>query len=172
MIPKRPDYFCKLTAEQLGVSEDLVKDTIEIYWKEIRKCLTELKHPSIYVKGIGTFNIKSWNLAEVKSVYQYYSSTNNGSSFRKMAIKADMDDRIAKIKLIEEILEKNKVKKQEVKIKVIKLRHDKSNITNLEKQSSNNRGSLEQNIQEGSGRGSISEENEDMQSMPPPRQDG
>jgi hypothetical protein len=156
--PKRPDYFYKLTADELGVSEDLVRSAVELYWKEVRKSITELKHHAIHVKGLGTFLAKPWKLKEMKEKYVFQMSLNDGSTFRKMAIKADMDARILKIEKLEADIEKDKLRKQSIKDK----RHDKINSANLEEQGSNTGRSLEQNIQEGSSGGSISKENEDM----------
>jgi DNA polymerase III delta prime subunit len=156
--PEKPAYFKKLTAEKLGLEEELVKDVVELYWKDVRKAITELQHYAINVEGLGTFLTKPWKLKEMREKFEYMLSKNDGSTFRKMAIKTELEDKVSKIKNLEEGLFKEKTKKQSIK----ELRHAKANSTNLEKQSSYNRGTVEQDPQKGSGRADISEENEDM----------
>ena len=157
MNPKKPSYFHKLTAEQLNVSEELVKDIVNMYWGDVRKALTELKHHSVYVIGLGTFKIKFWKLDDVKKEYGIILADNNCNSFRKMAVKNELEDRIIKINKLQEMLADNVQKKQLKR----EIRYGKSN-PNLEKQISDNGGGDELNPEEGSGRSSLPEENEDM----------
>ena len=158
MNPKKSKELYKVTAEELNINEDLVKDLTDMYWNEIRKSITGLKHHLIYVAGIGTFNAKSWKLSEIREKYEKRISYNNGSNFRKMAIKAELEGTVAKIKILEEQITEATLRKKHIKDK----RNDK---TNLEKQVANPRGDNEQPLQEGSSREGISKENEDMQSM-------
>lgn len=159
MNPKKSKSLYKITAEELNITEDLVKDLTDMYWSEIRKSITELKHHSIYAAGIGTFNAKSWKLSEIREKYETRISYNNGSNFRKMAIKTELENTVAKIKGLEEQIAGTKLKKKSIKAK----RNDK---TNLEEQMADPRGDDEQPLQEGSSGKGLSEENEDMQSMP------
>jgi hypothetical protein len=158
--PKKPSYFLKLTAEQHGVSEELVKDIIDMYWEDVRKSLSELKHHSVYVVGLGTFKIKYWKLDEKKVEYCRMLASNNGNSFKKMVMQAELEDRIEKFMVLQEMLfENNKERKLKKTIRYAKINSD------LEKQVSNIGGSNELNPEEGTGRGNLPEENEDMQSM-------
>lgn len=155
--PKKPSYFYKLTAKQLEVDEDLVREVVDLYWSNIRKALSELKHHSVYAVGLGTFRIKFWELDEVKLEYVKRLMNNDGSSFRKMMAKNELEDRIEKILKIQEMLEEDSQKKQQLREK----RYGKSN-SNLEKPVTDTGGNNEHNPQEGSDRADISEEDEDM----------
>ena len=162
MNPRKPSYFLKLTAEQLGVSEELVKDIIDMYWEDVRKALSELKHHSIYVVGLGTFKIKHWKLDEKKVEYCRMLASNNGNSFKKMAMKTELEERVEKFMVLQEMLfENNKERKLKRTIRYAKINSD------LEKQVSNTGGGNELNSEEGIGRSNLPEENEDMQSMSP-----
>ena len=58
MIPKKSNELYREVAEDLEVSEDLVEDLVQLYYKEIRKNLTGLKYPRINVDGLGQFVAK------------------------------------------------------------------------------------------------------------------
>ena len=158
MNPKPAKDFYKITADQLGISEELVRDAVDMYWKEIRQSMTELKHFSIYAKGIGTFNIRFKKLAELQEKVERKLSYNDGSSFRKMVIKTELENKLSMITIVKEMLIQDRVTKKLIKSK----RHDTTNKTDLEKQVVNPGGIGSLNIQEGTGRESISKENEDM----------
>ena len=155
MNPKRAKYFYKPVADKLEVEEELVKDAVEMYWHEIRKSITELKHHAIYVKGLGTFLAKSWKVAEVREGYEKRIEANTASSFVKMTIKAELELRVKRLKLLEENIQKDKDRKQSIKDK----RNDKAD---LEKQVVNPGGDASHNIQEGSSGEDLHQENEDM----------
>jgi len=139
--PKKSKELYKVTADELNIEEDLVKDLVEMYWKEIRKSITGLKHHSIFVAGIGTFNAKPWKLTEIREKYETRISYNNGSNYRKIAIKTDLEATVAKIKVLEEQIAATKLKKKLIKDK----RNEKINNPTLEEQGPDSRGSNELN---------------------------
>ncbi len=155
MNPKKSKSLYKDTADQLNQSEELVKDVVELYWKDIRKMITTLAHPAIFVHGLGTFKAKSWKVAEIREKYEKKLSYNDGSTFRKMTIKTELEERIARIKLLQEQIQSDKDKKQSIKDK----RYDKKN---MEEQVVNTGGDVEQPTQERSGGEDLCEEDEDM----------
>jgi hypothetical protein len=46
----------------LQLSEQEVKSVLDIYWDKIRKTLSSLEHNKVFLKGLGTFYIKTWSL--------------------------------------------------------------------------------------------------------------
>ena len=87
MLPKKAKEFYKATAEQLGISEDLVRDAVEMYWADVRKALTEMQFHAIFIDKLGTFSAKERRLQEALEQYERYDNLNDGSTYRKMAIK-------------------------------------------------------------------------------------
>lgn len=59
MIPKKASDLYKEVSETCEVSESLVENLIEFFYKDLRDNLTNLKHPRINVLGLGHFKIKS-----------------------------------------------------------------------------------------------------------------
>lgn len=158
MLPKKAREFYKQTADQLGISEDLVRDAVEMYWSDVRKALTEMQFHAIFIDKLGTFSAKERRLQEALAEYERYDNLNDGSTYRKMAIKQEGQVRIQKIKNLLALIEEDKQKKQLIKNK----RSDEFNSKNLEEQVVNPRRSNEQDIQETLRRTDIHKKDEDM----------
>lgn len=124
----------------------------------VRRALTDMEYHAIFIDNLGTFKAKEQRLQEALVDYERIHSYNDGSSFRKMAMKKELESRIEKIKNLLVLIDKDKIKKQYIKDK----RDDKINNSNLEEPESDTGGNSEHNIQEGSSGSSVSKENEDM----------
>lgn len=148
----------KQVADELGFTEDLVKDVVEIFWQDVRKALTDMEHHAIYIECLGTFKSKEKRLLEALEKYERLYSYNKGDSFRKMAMKTELGSRIQKIKHLLELMNKDKLKKQLIKDK----RNGKLNQDNLEEQVVNPGRSQESDIQDRTGGTSLREEDEDV----------
>lgn len=158
MVPKKSKELYKQVAEDLGFTQDLVKDVVEMYWHDVRKALTDMKHHAIYVEGLGTFKSKEKRLTEALEEYERLYNNNKGDSFRKMAMKTELGSRVEKIKHLLDLMNKDKHKKQLIKDK----RNGQFNIPNMEEQSPDLGRNDEHNLQERTSGKSILEENEDM----------
>ena len=56
----KPKSFKSLTdgiAEEVGVHENVVADFINFYYRLVRKNLSDLNDPKVYVENLGTFSI-------------------------------------------------------------------------------------------------------------------
>lgn len=117
MEPKKSKDFAKATAKQMDLPPSLVEDIASFYWSTIRRALTNLESSSVTVAGIGTFKIKPTMLPKRKAKYQSYIDNLDMSNmtFQKHAIYDIAKDRSEKLKAIEEELEAEKLRKQEVK---------------------------------------------------------
>lgn len=158
MLPKKAREFYKVTAEQLGISEDLVRDAVEMYWTDVRKALTEMQFHAVFIDKLGTFSAKERRLTEALEEYERYDNLNDGSTYRKMTIKQEGQDRIQKIKKLLELINSDKQKKELIKQK----RNNELTTQNLEEQVVNPGGSNQQDIQETTRGTDIHEENEDL----------
>lgn len=157
MNPKRVKDFYKPTAEQLDVSKEYVEDAIQMYWKEVRKAITEMKYHAIKVDGLGTFKVKHWKLPEMKEKFQKIISCNDGTSFRKMSIKSDYEKMILMVEHLETTVKEEQLRQQSIKDK----RNEKVS-NHLEEQVSDTRGLPKQDSEERSGREDLPKETEDM----------
>ncbi len=116
-----------------------------------------MDYHAIFIDNLGTFKAKGQRLQEALVDYERIHSYNDGSSFRKMAMKKELESRIEKIKNLLSLIEGDKVKKQHIKdIRDGKVKSD------LEEQKPNIGGDSEHNIQEGSCGSDLSKEDESM----------
>ena len=62
MNPKKHKEFKKGIAEEVGVHQQVVDDFISFYYSKLRKKLSQLDYPKIYVDGLGTFELRKGRL--------------------------------------------------------------------------------------------------------------
>ncbi len=55
MHPRSHKEFSKEIADEVGVHPQVVDDFITFYYGKLRKKLSTLSFPKIYVEGLGTF---------------------------------------------------------------------------------------------------------------------
>lgn len=62
MIPKKAKDMMRGYAEQKGIPYSHNEIMLIEYWKEVKKMLRELEAPRVRVRGLGTFEIKGWEV--------------------------------------------------------------------------------------------------------------
>lgn len=75
MNPKKHKDFHKGIAEQVGVHPDVVDEFIAFYYGKVRKNLSDLTYPSLFITGLGTFHLRKLKLD--KSIKRYKSILGN-----------------------------------------------------------------------------------------------
>lgn len=125
MVPKKSNLFKKATAEELKLSEDLVDDFIDFYWKRVRECMSNLEHDGLQIPNLGIFRVKHWKIDETIEKYNITISKIS-AGFVGYRIKTDLINRIENLKKI-----KSAVKEQELKFK--KIKDEKKNKDDMEK---------------------------------------
>lgn len=125
MIPKKASKLYKQVAEDLDIEELLVENFIEFYYKKIRDCLTNLKHPRINIDGLGQFVVKTGSVKKSIPRYQKSLETHDTSTFgayfnkKRIELKLDLLIRLEQKILFEEQRKENfKKKKDEEYIKI------------------------------------------------------
>jgi len=67
MNPKKHDQFKEGIASKIGVHQDVVDDFIKFYYDQVRRNLSSLTYPRLYVEGLGTFAIRKRKLEKAIS---------------------------------------------------------------------------------------------------------
>ena len=160
MVPKKAKDFKEATAKELGLSEKLVSDVIDFYWKTLRKEMSNLSHLSIELPNFGTFKVKHWALDNEIEKHKSIVKKREGR-FSEYAYVKSVQESIAAMEKLKEKVKLQKEKFKEIKAK----RYAEKNQNNLEEQIPNLGGSEESNIQDRSDRGCISYEDDNMQDM-------
>ena len=118
MIPQKPKDIYACTAEVEKVSEDLVEDVMDFYYKAVRKKLSDIEDIAIFVEGLGTFKTYRSKLLKNKARYERLKGrVSPTDSFRNFSIRKEADDRIEKINKLLALLDEEDKRKKEVKEK-------------------------------------------------------
>ena len=116
MNPKKSNKLYKEVSEELDLTEDLIQDFIEFYYKEIRRNLTDLLHPRINVDGLGQFVAKSFfiekTIPRLTNKLMIHNTSTFNAYFSKKQSELKLESLIAlKLKIDEEADRKTKFKK-------------------------------------------------------------
>jgi nucleoid DNA-binding protein len=124
MNPKRSSTLYKEVSEEINVSETLVSDIIEFYYKDLRSQLSGLKYPRINVEGLGQFVIKQ-KLAEVYiTKLTKILPTHDVSTFRAYHNKKTMEEKLELLNIVTIKIEQERKRKEEF----IKNKNNESSI--------------------------------------------
>jgi hypothetical protein len=128
--PKKARDFITPTSKELGIDSEFVEAVVDFYWKEIRKALSNLSAPQIFVANLGTFRVKHWELEKNKNDYQSYIDKLDLTkmTFQQHAIKKEWESRIENINQMIKMVDLDKDRKKQIKQK----RHDASSKKDLE----------------------------------------
>ena len=112
MNPKSYKNFKEGIAEEVGVHPNVVEDFVTFYYGRLRKNLSELTFPRIFVDGLGTFVLRKQKLEKTikrnkdilgnlgKQTYTGYEKT--------MGVKEKLEKLEAANKMYNEMIEQKK----------------------------------------------------------------
>jgi hypothetical protein len=115
MNPKSHKNFKKGIASEIGIHENVVDDFIAFYYAKLRKNLSELSHPKIFVDGLGTFSVRKNRLeAQIKSKKSHLGNivNNTYSGYEK---KLAIEDRIDEMESLLITLKEQELEKKDFK---------------------------------------------------------
>ena len=131
MNPKKPSKLYKPLAEELNISEDLVEDIIQFYYKTLRLKLSNLEAPRINVEGLGHFVIKPISVRNAITRYSKVLDTHDTSTYNAYFHKKMIETKLSA--LIE--IEKKICKEEDLKNNFKKTKNESSTQSNLGEQS-------------------------------------
>ncbi len=117
MNPKKSKELIKPTAEELGLSETVVKDAVDFYYENLRKALSGLNKSKVTIAGIGTFSINPKKLVGLKEKYKTIAERMNTDTFNKFTAKKEIEKKLDVIENVFNEINENVRKKQEIKQK-------------------------------------------------------
>lgn len=113
MNPRKSSIVYKDVSEELNVSEVLVSDIIEFYYKDLRAHLSSLKYPRINVEGLGQFVIKEKLTETYIEKLTKILPDHDVSTFRAYHNKKSMEEKLQLLKDVSIKIEQEKRRKQE-----------------------------------------------------------
>jgi len=119
MRPKKAKEFIKPTALNMNLSESMVEDVISFYWSAIQKALSNIESASVTVAGLGIFKVRVKKIKKLQARYTKYLENTDLESmtFNKHSVKKLAEFKLERLSIIEKDLEKERKKKEEVKLK-------------------------------------------------------
>jgi nucleoid DNA-binding protein len=128
MIPKKYNSIYKDVSEDLNISENLLEDIVEFYYKELRTNLTQLKHPRINVEGLGQFVARANVVRKAIPKYNKMLENHDTSTFSAYYNKKMLEEKVTALQSLEKQLNDADIKKTEFK----KKKYENNTKNNLE----------------------------------------
>lgn len=113
MLPKNSKHFIQPAAEETGLSYEIVEDIINYYYSELRKYLSDLKHPIVRIENLGTFKTSHKKLKEFYIRYSKHIEVASTDTIRQMSVKKRAEDKLNKVIAIQELIHEEKKRKAE-----------------------------------------------------------
>ena len=133
MIPKKANKLYTEITKEFDVSEDLVENLLELYYKTLRKNLSGLNELRINVDGLGHFVVKIQKVKKAIPHYEKVLNNHDTSTFGAYHNKKSVEEKLELLNKINEKIDKELTKKQTFK-------DEKYSQTNLAKQETDSGG--------------------------------
>lgn len=108
MKPRNHKEFKEGIAQEVGVHQNVVDDFINFYYSKLRKELSSLTYPKVFVEGLGTFTIRKKQLdthiKRNKSILGNITKTTYKGYEKTIAVKEKLELMERVNKVYEEIL--------------------------------------------------------------------
>jgi nucleoid DNA-binding protein len=110
--PKKHKHFKKGIADEIGVHENVVDDFIDFYFSRVRKMLSSIEHPRVFVDGLGTFSVRKTRLEKSIIKNKSYIGTlpkQAYTGYEKYVSTIDKIEKMEKLlKKMEKVIEERK----------------------------------------------------------------
>jgi nucleoid DNA-binding protein len=133
MIPKKANKLYTEITKEFDVSESLVENLVELYYKTLRKNLSSLSELRINVDGLGHFVVKIQKVKKAIPHYEKVLNNHDTSTFGAYHNKKSVEEKLELLNKINEKIDKELTKKQTFK-------DEKYSQTNLAKQETDSGG--------------------------------
>lgn len=117
MNPKKSKTIVDITAKELDVSSDLVKDITSFYWSRIRKALTKLEFPAVNLEGLGEMTIRPIKLKEFTEDHVNLQKYVNPKKFGGFARLKNIENRLERLVNMQLMLDIHEMKREQSKTK-------------------------------------------------------
>ncbi len=117
MNPKKHTELIEGFAKASNRDPIFVKDLMGYYYKEVRKILSSLDHPAVFISGLGTFKIKEWILDDLIAQHEDILSKFDQikTKFGFLSDIQNVEEMITKLKRLKELINENESRKTQIK---------------------------------------------------------
>jgi hypothetical protein len=114
--PKKAKEFIPNVATEMSISEDLVTDVVNYYWREVRKQLSSLSSNRIHVTNLGDFVTKYWKVDEKLEMLEKWEETNRLKGMQELTARFKTAESIYQLKEVKKIIEEETQRKDFIKL--------------------------------------------------------
>ena len=114
--PRKAKEFIPEVANKLSLSEEVIEDVINFYWREIRKNLSELNHVRVHLTNLGDFTLKYWKVDKRISYYEDLEKTNKQKGLQQITARFKLAETIYNLKEVKKILDEEQQRKDFIKL--------------------------------------------------------
>jgi len=132
MVPKKTKDLYKQLAEEQNLSEALVQNVVEFYYKEVKQNMTNITYPRIDISGLGQFIVKVSTVEKGIEKTQKILKVQDEGTFKGYHFKKVLEERLVLLKNIQQKMLDVKEKKRKFREK----KHESSTKSNLGEQDS------------------------------------
>lgn len=102
MVPKKTKDLYKQLAEEQNLSEMLVQDAVEYYYKAVKQNMISIAYPRIDVSGLGQFIVKISTVERGIEKTEKVLKVQDESTFRGYHFKKVLEERLVLLKNIQQ----------------------------------------------------------------------
>lgn len=133
MVPKKSKDLYKQLAEEQNLSESLVQDVVEYYYKAVKQNMVGLTNPRIDVSGLGQFIVKVSSVERGIEKTEKVLAVQDESTFRGYHFKKVLEERLVLLKHIQQKMLEVKEERKKFREK----KNESSTKSNLGEQDTN-----------------------------------
>ena len=122
MRPKKAKEFIPEVSKELNISQDIVKDVLDYYWRAVRKSLSSLDHSRIHLTNLGDFTIKHWKVEDRIQGLEKWEESNKLNGLQKITERFKTAETLYDLRKLKGIMDEEQQRKE-----FIKLHKSKSN---------------------------------------------
>ena len=116
LLPKKAKRDVGKVAKELNLPENVVKDVIDFYWREVRRSLSSLAYPRIHITNLGDFTIKHWKLDDMIEKHEQFEEMNKQRGMQQMTARFKTAENLFELKKIKKLIEEEIDRKEFVKV--------------------------------------------------------
>ena len=115
MIPRKVNTLFSEIASELDVSEELVSDVIDFYWKELKKELDEPTCINLSLEGFGTFSIRKKQVEYMLKKYKGLVKYMKPKTYTKHVLLTIATKKLAVMENLLKLCEEQEQKKKQIR---------------------------------------------------------
>jgi len=114
--PKKAKYFIPEVATLLCLPEDLVKDVLDYYWRDIRKNLSVLSHNRIHLENLGDFTVKHWKIDDKIEMLEKWEENNRQKGLQQLTARFKTAETLYDLKNLKKLVQQEEQRKDFIKL--------------------------------------------------------